>query len=172
MNQPQQKTYADFTLPFSVVSKLDVSHLLSEVEKLDEELTEAIARAKVGTTNYTAPTLSESLTEFLTQNRVQLKTNQERTELIHQLRLLKDKIPVIHMTFAVEADAESLQQLVAWLRSSVHPQAVVSVGLQPSLIAGVYLRTPNKVHDLSLRGILAGKHDALVAELGAFRGNR
>jgi hypothetical protein len=154
------------------VSKLDVSRLLSEVEKLDNDVTEAVARAKVGTANYTPPVLSEPLSEFLVQNNIQLSTSQERTELIRQLHLLKDKIPVVHMTFAVEADAESVQQLVAWLRSSVHPQAVVAVGLQPSLIAGVYLRTPNKVHDLSLRGILEGKHDALVAELGALRATR
>ena len=85
---------------------------------------------------------------------------------------MKDKVPVIHMTFAVQADPTSLQQIVQWLRSSVHPQVVISVGLQPSLVAGVYMRTPNHVRDLSLRTLLTGQHEVLVKELEALRGTR
>lgn len=43
-----QKTYADFALPPSVVSKIDVSRLVSEVERLDGELTTMAVRAKAG----------------------------------------------------------------------------------------------------------------------------
>jgi F0F1-type ATP synthase delta subunit len=74
------------------------------------------------------------------------------------------------MTFAVEADRESLMQLAQWVRETVHPQAVIAVGLQPGLIAGVYLRTPNHVHDLSLRAALDGGHEILVNDLEALRG--
>ena len=76
------------------------------------------------------------------------------------------------MTFAVSADRESLSQIAHWLRESVHPQAVISVGMQPALVAGVYMRTPNKVFDLSLRGALSGQHGALVKELETYRGRR
>lgn len=71
------------------------------------------------------------------------------------------------MTFAVTADPESLERLARWFRESIHPQVVIATHLQPSLIAGVYLRTPNHVHDFSLRGALAGKHGLLVNELEA-----
>jgi F0F1-type ATP synthase delta subunit len=74
------------------------------------------------------------------------------------------------MTFAVTADPESLQQLALWLRTTINPQAVIAVGLQPSLVAGVYLRTPNHVHDLSLRAMLKNGRGLLVEELGALRG--
>ena len=73
------------------------------------------------------------------------------------------------MTFAVPADRESLRYIVQWVRTSVHPQALLQIGLQPALVAGVYLRTPNRVHDFSLRAALNGQHDALVKELGALR---
>lgn len=168
--ETKTKTYADFILPPSMVSKLDVSRMVSEVEQIDNQLTTDEVRAKAGGAGQVQPVLSETLEDFLRQNELTLQNSRQRTELIKQLRLLKDKIPTIHMTFAVTADRDSLQQLVAWLRQSIHPQAVIAVGLQPALVAGVYLRTPNHVHDLSLRGALAGSHDLLVKELGALHG--
>jgi F0F1-type ATP synthase delta subunit len=53
----------------------------------------------------------------------------------------------------------------------VHKQAVIEVGLQPALIAGVYIRTPNHVQDLSLRAMLKGGRDILIKELEALRGS-
>jgi hypothetical protein len=171
MSEVTLKTAADFILPSSVMTRLDVSRLVYEVERLDSELTAAAVRAKTGAPQAVQPTVSEQLANFLTQNKLAFDSSQSRSTLVQQLRILKDKVPVIHMTFAVQSDRESLQQIVQWLRTSVHPQAVISVGLQPSLVAGVYLRTPNHVHDLSLRTLLAGQHDVLVKELEALRGN-
>lgn len=171
MSETQGKTAADFVLPSSVVTRIDVSRLVNEVEKLDSDLTTAAVRAKTGAPQAARPTVSEQLASFLTQNKLAFDTSQSRSALVQQLRILKDKVPVIHMTFAVQSDPESLQQIVQWLRTSVHPQAVISVGLQPSLVAGVYLRTPNHVRDLSLRTLLSGQHDVLVKELEALRGD-
>lgn len=172
MTEQAVKTFTDFVLPSSVVTKVDVSHLVSEVERIDDALTAAAVRAGVGATQDVAPVVSQQLTDFLAQNTLSLLVAKDRTELIKQLRLLKEKVPVIHMTFAVTADPESLQEIAAWVRTEVSPQAVIAVGLQPSLVAGVYLRTPNHVQDLSLRGRLAEQRDVLAKELGALRGNR
>lgn len=172
MNESPVRTHADFVLPPSVVSKIDVSRLVSEIERVDNELTTAAVRAKTGTEEVTRPALSDQLTDFMSGNGIAVDDGQGRSELIKQLRLFKDKAPVIHMTFAVTADRESLQQIVQWLRTSVHPQALLSVGLQPALVAGVYMRTPNRVHDFSLRAALDGRHDLLVQELGALRERR
>lgn len=159
-----------FVLPASLVSRTDVSRLVGEAERVDIELTTAAVRAKAGAEAIAPPVMSPQLTDFLAQNQLSLDNGTVRSDLIKQLRLLKDNAPVIHMTFAVEADRTSLQQLVQWLRSSIHPQAVIDVGLQPGLVAGVYLRTPNHVHDLSLRGMLDGSHDVLIKDLEALRG--
>ena len=169
MNEPTVKTYTDFTLPASVVSKVDLAHLVQEVEWVDNELTAAAVRTKTSAAQQAPPLVSGTLEAFLHQNQVSLTNSRQRSELIKQLRLLKDKAPVIHMTFAVSADPESLQQLAVWVRSSVHPQAVIAVGLQPALVAGVYLRTPNHVLDLSLRAMLKNGHGLLVKELEALR---
>lgn len=170
MTESITKTYADFILPPSLVTRVDISRLVHEVEWVDNEMTAAAVRAKTGGAQQAAPIMSGTLEDFLAQNQLSLQNSLERTEIIKQLRLLKDKVPIIHMTFAVTADRESLEYLVAWLRGSVHQQAVIAVGLQPALVAGVYLRTPNRVMDLSLRAMLKGGHDKLSAQLGAFRG--
>lgn len=171
MNEPKIKTYVDFILPPAVVTKRDVSHLVTEAEWIDNELTTAQVREKTGSNTPVEAAMTREFSDFLEQNSLAFDNSHERTELIKQMRSLKEKVPVIHMTFAVKADAESLQKLVAWVRESVHPQAVIEVGLQPALVVGVYLRTPNKVHDLSVRALLEGRHDPLVKELEALRGN-
>lgn len=172
MTEAAPKTYADFTLPPSVVSRLDVSRLVREVEQVDNAMTTEAVRSKIGAETQPAPVVSETLNEFLTQNDLTLTNSHGRSELVKQLRLLKDKVPIIHMTFAVPADRESLGELAAWLRQSVHPQAVIAVGLQPALIAGVYLRTPNHVHDFSMRAALSGGHGVLIKELESLRGSK
>ena len=172
MSQEYVKEMKDFVLPPSVVSKADLSHLVSEVERLDNELTAASVREKAGASSQEQPKPSEMLGDFLAANELELSDSHSRSQLVKQLRQLKDTVPVIHMTFAVSADYESMQQIAQWLRSSVNPQAVLAVGLQPSLIGGVYLRTPNHIQDLSVKAKLSGRRNLLVEELEVLRGGR
>ncbi|RYX79324.1 hypothetical protein EON76_01215 [bacterium] len=95
------KTYADFILPAAVVTKVDVSRLVAELERVDTEIAAVVIRAKTGSQDRTMPILSEQLTDFLRQNQLKLDSSQSRAELIKQVRLLKDRVPVLHMTFAV-----------------------------------------------------------------------
>lgn len=164
------KTHTDYLLPPSVVTRVDIARLVREVEWVDNELTTAMVRTKAGVQQPAQPVISSALEDFLRLNKLSLTETQKRTHVLKQLRQLKDSAPVIHMTFAVTADRESLQELAAWLRGSVHPQAVVAVGLQPALVAGVYLRTPNHVHDFSMRAALGKSRGILAKELGALRG--
>lgn len=170
MTESAEVDYTTFTLPPSVVSRVDVSRMVDDAERIDNSLTTDAVRTKAGGENGATITPSEQFAAFLDMNQLVFDTSQQRTAIIKQLRLLKDNVPVIHMTFAVEADRESLGQLVSWLREQIHKQTVVAVGLQPGLVAGVYLRTPNHVHDLSLKAKLEGSRDLLIKELEAARG--
>lgn len=172
MSSTAVKGYDTLSLPTTVVSKVDVSRLVTDAERYDSELTSKSVRKKAGANAATSPMLSARLDDFLKLNELSFERSKDRTALIKQLRMLKETVPITHLTFATEADPESLQRLVAWLRESVHPQAVIEVGLQPGLVAGVYVRTPNHVHDLSLRGQLQSKRGVLVKELEALRGNK
>lgn len=170
MRKAETKDYTQFTLPSSIVSKVEVARLVREFEAVDNTLTATTVRKKTGAKGSEAPVMSPQLTEFLDANEVDLKDTNARSAYIKQLRLLKDKVPVVHMTFAVVADSDSLQKLVSWLRDSVHPQAVIDAHLQPSLVAGVYLRTTNQVFDFSVRNALKEKRGELKEQLGALRG--
>lgn len=170
MTEPATKTYADYVLPPNVVSKVDLSRMVTDLERIDNELTTADVRAKAGSATSAQPVMSEQLVGFLELNQMQLGDSKQRSDLIKQLHLLKDRLPVVHMTFATPADPESLQQIAGWLRQSVHPQAVITAGLQPALVGGVYLRMSNKVKDLSLRAKLKAGHGILVKDLEALRG--
>lgn len=172
MTDAPSLSFENFTLPLSVVSRVDISRMAVELERVDNEMTAAATRAEVGAGEQVAPTLSEQLHEFLQLNNLTLDNGQRRSELIKQVRLLKDKAPILHMTFAVTADRQSLAALAKWVREAIHPQAIISVGLQPGLVAGVYLRTANKVLDLSLKSKLASSRGVLVNELEALRGGR
>lgn len=169
MSDAAVTVYTDIQLPSSVVSRVDISRLVSEAEKLDADLTTAAVHAKAGVAHDARPELSQEFEALLVQNKLPIASARERRTLIELLHQLKDNAPVIHMTFAVKADRVSLGKLVQWLRTSVHQQAVISVGLQPDLIAGVYLRTPNHVHDLSLRSALANGRSVITEELEALR---
>jgi len=160
---------SEFVLPASVISKSDISRLVIELEWVDNEITAAAVRAGVGSESGSQPVYSVQLNDFLDKNKLSLEKGSERSELIKQLRAFKSDAPVIHMTFAGAADRESLEQLTAWVREQVNPQALIAVGVQPSLVGGVYIRTPNKVHDLSLRHAFDGRRDVLVKELEALR---
>lgn len=172
MSEKKVKSYLDFVLPSNVVTKVDMSRLVTEMEWVDNEMTTATIRTKAGGKRQTAPVMSDQLIEFLDQNKLEIDTSRERTEIVKQLRLLKNKVPVVHMTFASTADRESLERLVEWFRHSVNPQTIISVGLQPALVGGAYVRTPNHAHDFSIRGVLEAHHGALAQELGALRGSK
>lgn len=113
--------------------------------------------------------MSRQLADFVLENKLDVAAATTRTQLIKRVGAMKDTLPIVHMTFASEADRESLGQLALWLRTSVHPQAVIDVGLQPGLVAGVYLRTANRVFDLSLKGALKQGRGILASDLEALR---
>ena len=170
MTKTQDATHDTFTLPTTIVSKVDVSRLVDEVEAVNNELTTNAVRKDDEAE--AMPTLSDQLTDFLKDNELEFETSGDRAHIIKELRLLKNKVPVVNLTFAVAADRESLQLLVDWFRKEAHPQTVLSVSLQPALIAGVYVRTPNQIHDLSMRTKLKGGRSVLLKELEAFRGSK
>ena len=170
MSQPNDQT--SYILPPSVITKLDVSRIIDQAEAADNAKSSAEMRAKAGVKSEASVLISEQLQDFLTINQLEFGDSQQRSQLIAGLRHLKDNLEVIHMTFAAPADQESLEKLASWLRQSVHPRAVISVGLQPGLIGGVYVRTTNHVHDLSVRAQLAGRSDLLIKEIEALSASR
>lgn len=173
VNDAEVTSYDKFVLPAAIVSKVDLARLAREFENVDNLMTARAVRSKTQSSETDAtdlPSMSPQLQSFLDVNPVNLDDSKLRSAYIKQLRKLKDNAKVVNMTFAVVADPESLQQLASWLRESIHPQAVIESHLQPALVAGVYVRTPNHVFDLSVRNALKSKRVELKKALGVSRG--
>ncbi|HSX30529.1 MAG TPA: hypothetical protein VLE99_01295 [Candidatus Saccharimonadales bacterium] len=165
MNEQAAKP-VEYILPPALITRADLARLVREVETVDNDLEAQKARNHTtGKTGYHLPSTGRALADFLELNKIDLANDQRRMELKEHLRVLKDHAPIVHMTFAVDAQPEFLQRLSAYLRKEIHPQALISVGLQPGLIGGVYVRTPNHVHDFSIKTLLASKRDIIMQEL-------
>lgn len=173
MNENKLKNATDYHLPASLVSQSDLNQLINELEEIDSDMTTAEVRSQVGAKQKQAmPNTSKQLAEFVSQNELNLDTDEERSHHIKQLAKLKLSAPVMHLTFARAADRASLMEIANWLRQSVHRQAVISVGLQPDLVAGVYIRSENRVYDLSLKRQLAQHRSVLLQDIKALHGTK
>jgi hypothetical protein len=153
----------EYTLPVSLTGHSDLSRLGRAVELLEGNL--QAQRVRNADAPVQLPSIGQALSDFIEQNKLDVTDADVLAELKAQLRKIKDHAPVMHMTFANEVDPYLLQKLVMWLRTEIHPHALLDVGLQPGLVGGVYLRTPNKVHDFSVKALLKNKRDIIFEEL-------
>jgi G3E family GTPase len=162
----EERVKLGFALPPALVTRADLSRLVRDMESIDNDLESQKARNRAtGKTDYHLPTLSKGLSDFADLNKLDLADDQTRVLLKQQMQTLKEHAPVLHMTFAVEADPLSLQKLIDYIRKEIHPQALLSVGMQPSLVGGVYLRTPNHIHDMSIRSRLEAARGTIAQDI-------
>ena len=161
---------SDLALPSSLATRSDLQRVIAEIERIDNSLNSAQIHEQIGHPADDSLTTSRQLADFLQINDIDIKNGEDRSRLLHDARHLKITAPVIHVTFATSADNDELTKIVDWVRQSVHPMAVLTVGLQPSLIGGVYIRTTNKVFDFSVRSQLANGRHIIKQELEALSG--
>ena len=153
-----------------LVTNNDLRRLIVEAEAIDNDLLSESIHQRTGHDGDYQLVMSKALGQCLELNSIDIYDSTGREFLLGELRRLKDHAPVIHMTFASNAKQEVLSKLVTWLREKIHPQAVIDVGLQPNLIGGVYVRTTNKVFDMSMRAQLANGRKGILKELESLSG--
>lgn len=73
-------------------------------------------------------------------------------ELVHELAGIK--LPVLHITLAAIPSPVLKKQLVGWVRTNCHPEALVEFVSDSTLGGGVVIRTPDHIYDHSFRGKL------------------
>ncbi|HSW74955.1 MAG TPA: hypothetical protein VLG16_03735 [Candidatus Saccharimonadales bacterium] len=138
-------------LPILVFGAVEVRRLQRELEALESSLQQEDIR-KVKTSHQAVlPRVSRLLDALASENNCSLLKQPERQLLQNFLAQILASAPGIHMSFASDPSAAFMAKIVAWLRSNVHPNALLQIGLQPSIAAGCIVRTSNKVFDLSLR---------------------
>lgn len=157
-------------LPTNLVTSHDLKRLVVELESISSEIVTKSIHERIGHENNNQIVMSDVLARCVDLNGIDIYNQESREELLAEVRRLKDDAPVVHITFATNAKQEALSKLVEWLREKIHPQAIIDVGLQPNLIGGAYVRTTNKVFDLSMRAQLAESRQVIVKDLEALGG--
>jgi hypothetical protein len=146
-----------------IASPSDLRRTRRELETLDDFLHESSLRQ--GGKEVKLPTLSRTLEDLAADSGLNLLKKTDRERLIKFITLLIQKAPVLHMTFASEPSAKAMAKLMSWLRENIHPQVVVSIGIQPSIAAGCIVRTANRQFDFSLRQSLDDQTDKFITNL-------
>ncbi len=154
-------------LPAAVVTKHQFVKFLAAFEVLDDALTTQEIRAASGATAEAAAAPSALITQFIEENKLEITNSEARRHTLDALKELRKTAPIVHMTFAAEADLESLVTMVHWFRQNMSKYTLIEVGLQPGLVAGAYVRSQNHVYDYSLRARLIGQRQTLVSALKA-----
>lgn len=135
-------------LPLTLISQTEVTHLIRELAGLEDNAIAATVSAK------NVPSITKLLAEVAVANGLDINDKTNRQTLKAQLTELQKSAPLIHISFASEPSQLVLEKIIAWLRTNIHAQLLLQVGLEPGIAAGCILRTPNHVFDMSLRPYL------------------
>lgn len=136
-----------YQLPTLVVGPVDVGRLHRELEFIHNTIASAVLR---GETDVKLPKTSHLMDQLIEINKVDLIVETDRARLGKFLTEIKAHAPHVHMSFSADPSPQFVQKLMMWLRTEIHPNVLLTVGLQPSIGAGCVVRTTNKYFDLSL----------------------
>jgi F0F1-type ATP synthase delta subunit len=148
-----------------ITSPSDLKRTRRELEELEEFLHQAGLRQ--GGKSVKMPNISRLLDDIAQDSKLNLLNKADRDRLKKFLTLLIQKAPVLHFTFASEPSGAALNKLLVWLRANIHPQVVVSIGIQPAIAAGCTVRTSNRQFDFSLRQALDSQTAVLMKNIRA-----
>ena len=160
---PSRQGVRRLELPTIIFGPVEIHRLIRELEALEEFLQQAKIREPGK--QAPLPKTSRSLEIVASDNNLNLLTPSELTKLRQFLESVSKKAPVVHMSLASDPSAVFTAKIVAWLRTNVHPYALLQLGLQPSIAAGCILRTSNKTFDFSLRNRFLQQRDMLMASI-------
>ncbi|MGC1177091.1 MAG: hypothetical protein WA843_03395 [Candidatus Saccharimonadales bacterium] len=151
------------SLPVLISSPADVGRLIRELGNINDALLQLGVRT--GGSEVRVPKTSQLMNQLVEQNKLNLLREADRAALAQFLQAVKDRAPVLHMSFSADPSAAFMGKLTAWLRQEIHPLALVTIGLQPTIGAGCIVRSTNKQFDFSLRQDFAKKRDLLTSKL-------
>ncbi|MDQ3158890.1 MAG: hypothetical protein M3P98_02015 [bacterium] len=149
----------------NIIGKADLIRLQRELGDLEDKVSKAKAKK-----THEKISITGALHTLASDNGYDLNKELERQKLADELHKLIEKAPSLQISFASTPSQDFMSKLAAWFRKEVHPQALVSVGLQPNIAAGCVLRTTSRVFDLSLKKIMLAKQELLVSNIRGVHG--
>lgn len=157
------ETAPKIVLPAAVAGPVDVARLIRELEGIEDSLLQLSLRTAGSPTKI--PKTSYLLEKTIQLNKLNLLQKPDRKALGQYLTAVHDTAPVLHISFGADPSPAFIEKLMTWLRREIHPEALLTIGLQPALGAGCILRTTNKYFDLSLRQTFVDQRTLLITEL-------
>lgn len=148
-------------LPLSVVSPVDVGRLIRELESLDNAILEQGLRGQT----VAIPPMTRLMTQTIEMNHINLLDEADRKLLTQLLVSVREKAPVLHISFSADPTPVFIEKVMAYLRREVHPLVLMTAGLQPNIGAGCIVRSTNKYFDCSLRQNFLNKRELLMDKL-------
>lgn len=131
--------------PLSVITRLDTSRAMRELEDFESAMSEAHVKG------HHVPALTPLLKDIAEENHVDIHKKDTRILVRHMLEEMRTSAPVVHISFSVEPDDKVVKHIAKWFREETLPNVVVQFGIQPSIGVGCVVRTTNKFFDFSLR---------------------
>jgi hypothetical protein len=153
---------ATLGIPGGVAGPVDIGRLIRELDAIDNAMTQSELR---GDAEVKTPKTSRLMDQTLSLNKVNLTVAADRKKLAQFLVHIRDKSPVLHISFSTDPSPLFLEKLMTWLRRELDPNLLLTVGMQPNIGAGCVVRTTNKYFDMSLRKDFMSKRALLVAEM-------
>jgi F0F1-type ATP synthase delta subunit len=150
-------------LPILVFGIVEVRRLKRELEALEEYMSQSELRT--AGKQAALPRVSRLLDALAAENHMNLLQPDHRTVLRKFLITTEKDAPLLHISFAADPSSAFTAKMVKWLRANIAPDALMEVGLQPTIAAGCIVRTTNKVFDMSLRNRFADADGLLMQAL-------
>jgi hypothetical protein len=150
-------------LPPDIVGAVDVKRLIRELDYIDDSFLQFKLRHKDNSAKL--PTTSILLDLIVSENNFNLLHETHRKELNNFLKSIREDAPMIHMSFSANPSNKFLKRLMEWLRAELHPQILLTVGLEPNIGAGCILRTNNKLFDMSLKQDFYNSRAELISKM-------
>jgi len=151
---------AEFKIPIGMIGRPQINRALLELDKVDDFLLAASAHQKPKADQ--SFEITPMLDELAKDNGYELTKAADCQTLKGELQKLLKTSPQIQISFAAEPSLKALEPILVWFRTHIHPTLLLQVGLQPNIVAGCVVRTPNKVFDLSLRDHMQAQQSHLM----------
>jgi F0F1-type ATP synthase delta subunit len=150
-------------LPTLAVGPIEVNRLIRELETIDNTLLSHTLRKQEGDAKMLKT--SHLMDQVVSLNKLNLLQKDDRERLSRFLKAVKQRAPVLHISFSADPSPAFLEKLMSWLRREIHPQILVTIGVQPTIAAGCIVRSANKIFDFSLRQEFTAKRGLLIERL-------
>jgi hypothetical protein len=128
-------------LPPAIVSKSQLDGLVEEV-RLNKK--------------------SEQLDAFKKSNEALFTQNLTTSEITNGLQSLTEPGNIVVCTLAQQPDNDFLNELIAWFRQNIKSTLVLEVQIDPFIIGGILIRTPQRMYDWTWQEVLTQTKPKLI----------